>query len=205
MTLPFPRHDAGARLRSALVERISNGIYFVADSYSLIPADRSPGCLLQPEKDDLVLILEDRKGTASIVMVLEREAGKPALLSVDGDAVIKGEGSISFTSGCGINLLTPHLRLKAWLSKITIADCAFSGAFFTSCGRRLQTVCADAEIKAHKMVEQIRRLYRRIQDEDSQLGSVHYHVQDRFSIRAQDASVAAEKGMQVNSSTIEAG
>ena len=205
MTLPFPRQDAGARLRSALVERISNGIYFVADSYSLIPADRSPGCLLQPEKDDLVLILEDRKGTASIITVLKRGAGKPARLSVDGDAVIKGGGSVSFISNHRINLLTPHLRLKAWFSRIAIADCAFSGAFFTSCGRRLQTVCAGVDIKAHKMVQQITRLYRRIQDEDSQLGRVHYHVQDRFSIRAQDASVAAEKGMQVNSSTIEAG
>ena len=205
MTLPFPRHDAGARLRSALVERVSNGIYFVADASSLVPAHCSASCLLQPEKDDLVLILEDRKGTASIVTVLERGAGKAARLSVDGDAVIKGEGSMSFTSGCGINLLTPHLRLKAWLSRIAIADCAFSGAFFTSCGRRLQTVCAGVDIKAHKMVQQITRLYRRIQDEDSQLGRVHYHVQDSFSIRAQDADVAAEKGMQVNSSTIEAG
>lgn len=205
MTQPFLRHDAGVRLRSALVARISKGIYFVADAYSLIPADRSASCLLQPEKDDLVLILEDSKGTASIVTVLERGAGKPALLSIDGDAVIKGGGSVSFISNHRINLLTPHLRLKAWFSKIAIADCAFSGSVFTSCGRRLQTICADAEIKAHKMVQQIRRLYRRIKDEDSQLGNLHYHVQDIFSIRAQDAGLDSEKRMQVNSKKIEAG
>ena len=204
MTIPF-RGNAGVRLRSALVERVNNGIYFVADSFSLIQADRSPSCLLQPEQDDLVLIAEDNMGRASIVTVLERAAEKPAMLSVDGDAVVTGDGDVSFTSGHSINLLTPQIHMKALRSTAALSDGSFSGVSFTSCGRKLQTFFQNMDITAHKLVQRITRLYRRITDEDAQLGRLHCHVRNECSICAQDASIEAEKGMRLNGSTIELG
>ena len=81
--IPFHEKTSDVRLRSALVQRISGTIYFVADSFSLMRAERAAGCLLQPEQDDLVLISEDGFGHISILTVLERKAGQPAMVSVD--------------------------------------------------------------------------------------------------------------------------
>ena len=204
MTIPF-RGNAGVRLRSALVERVNNGTYFVADSFSLIHADRSPSCLLQPEQNDLVLIAEDDMGRASIVTVLERETGKPAMLSVDGDLVVNSEGTVLFMSRQSINLMTPQVIMKACFGKITITDFFFSGLLFTSCGKKLQAVYENIEIKANKLVQQINRLYRRIKNEDSHFGRLQCQARDKFSICAQDASIEAEKRMQLNGSKIELG
>ncbi len=68
-------YTAGVRLRSAQVQRISGTTYFVADACSLVRAERSVSCLLQPEQDDLVLISEDSMGNVSILTVLERKGG----------------------------------------------------------------------------------------------------------------------------------
>ncbi|MCI5163634.1 MAG: DUF3540 domain-containing protein [Candidatus Electrothrix sp. AX5] len=192
-------HTAEVRLRSAQVQRISGTTYFVADACSLVHAERSASCLLQPEQDDLVLISEDSMGKASILTVLERKAGKPAMVSVDGDLLIKGQGDLAFKGSRGLNLLTPKILLKADRSKMKINDLAFTGQLLTACGRQLHSIYQTVDIEAKAIVERISRLYRRIKDEDARLGRLHCRVQAEYSIHAQDASIDAENTMHLKS------
>ncbi|CAK8712986.1 hypothetical protein GMJAKD_02250 [Candidatus Electrothrix aarhusensis] len=197
--LPLHEKKNDVRLRSAQVQRISGTTYFVADACSLVWAERSASCLLQPEQDDLVLISEDSMGNVSILTVLERKAGKPAMVSVDGDLLIKGQGDLAFKGSRGLNLLTPKILLKADRSKMKINDLAFTGELLTACGRQLRSIYQTVEIEAKVIVERISRLYRRIKDEDARLGRLHCRVQAEYSIRAQDASIDAENTMHLKS------
>jgi hypothetical protein len=197
--LPLHKKKSDVRLRSGLVQRISGTTYFVADACSLVQAERSAGCLLQPEQDDLVLITEDGMGKASILTVLEREAGKPAMVSVDGDLLLQGKGNLSFKGSRSLNLLTPKISLKADRSKMKINDVAITGQLLTACGRQLRSIYQTVEMEAKAVVERVNRLYRRVKDEDAQLGQLHCRVRAEYSIRAQDTSIDAENTMDLKS------
>jgi len=203
MSTAIPLHkkknNVHLRLRSAQVQRISGATYFVVDACSLVRAERAAGCLLQPEQDDLVLISEDSMSNVSILTVLEREAGKPSMLSVDGDLLLQSKGNLSFKGGQGLNLLTPKIFLKADRSKMKINDLTFTGDLLTACGRQLRSIYQTVEIEAKAIVERVSRLYRRIKDEDARLGRLHCRVQAEYSIRAQDASIDAENTMHLKS------
>jgi len=197
--IPLHKKKNDVRLRSAQVQRISGTTYFVADVCSLVRAERAAGCLLQPEQDDLVLISEDSMGNASILTVLEREAGKPAMLSVNGDLLLQSKGNLAFKGRRGLTLLTSKILLKADRSKMKINDLAFTGDLLTTCGRQLRSIYQTVEIEAKAIVERVSRLYRRIKDEDAQLGRLHCRVRAEYSIRAQDASIDAENTMHLKS------
>lgn len=181
------------------MQHISGTTYFVVDAFCLVRAERSAGCLLQPEQNDLVLITEDGMGKASILTVLEREAGKPAMLSVDGDLWLQGKGNLSFKGCQGLNLLTPKISLKADRSRMQINDIFFTGQLLIACGRQLRSIYQSVEMEAKAVVERVSRLYRRIKDEDAQLGRLHCRVRAEYSIRAQDTSIDAENTMDLKS------
>ncbi|MCI5131916.1 MAG: DUF3540 domain-containing protein [Candidatus Electrothrix sp. EH2] len=197
--IPFDKKQSDVRLRSALVQRISGTAYFVADAYSLVRAERSAGCLLRPEQDDLVLISEDSLGHVSILTVLERKATKPAMVSVDGDLEVKGESNLSFEGGRGLNLLTRKIFLQAEQGSMKIKDLTFSGELFTACGRQLCSLYQTVDIQAKGLVERVNRLYRRIRDEDARLGRMQCRVQGEYTVRAEDGFFDAEKKMELKS------
>ena len=205
MAIPLHDNTGDIRLRSALVQRVTGSTFFVTDAYSLVPADCSAGCLLQPEEEDLVLIAEDSMGKTTIITVLEREAGKPAMVSVAGDLLVKGEGNLAFTGSRGLTLLTPKIFLKADRGRININNLTFAGKLLTACGRQLRSLYQSVETEAKVAVERVNRLYRRVQDEDAQLGSLHCQVQKEYAVQAEDCFFDAEKQMVLQSKKIEAG
>jgi hypothetical protein len=197
--IPLHEKQSDVRLRSALVQRISGTTYFVADTFSLVRAERSAGCLLQPEQDDLVLISEDSFGHVSILTVLERKTSKPAMVSVDGDLQVRGEGNLCLEGRQGINLLTRKIFLQADRGSMKINDLTFAGDLLTACGRQLRSLYQTVEIQAKGMVERVNRLYRRIRDEDARLGRMQCRVQGEYTVRAEDGFFDAEKRMHLKS------
>ena len=197
--VPFHEKQSDVHLRSALVQRISGTICFVADTYSLVRAERSASCLLQPEKDDLVLISEDAFGQVSILTVLERKADRPAMISVEGDLQVKGEGNLSFKGSRGLNLLTQKIFLQANWGSMKINDLTFAGDLLTACGRQLRSLYQTVEMQAKGMVERVNRLYRRIRDEDARLGRMQCRVQGEYTVQAEDSFFDAEKTMDLKS------
>jgi hypothetical protein len=192
-------HRPGIGLRSAVVQRITGTTYFVADAYSLVRAQRSVSCLLQPEQDDLVLIVEDSMGNASIFTVLERKANKPAMVSVDGDLHVTSKGNLSFRDNRSLSLLTQKIILKADQSRIKIKDFTLSGELLTAYGRQLRSLYQTVEMQTKGMIERVDRLYRRVKDEDAQLNRMQCRVQGEYSIQAEDGFFDAEKTMDLKS------
>ncbi len=192
-------HTTGVGLRSAVVQRITGTTYFVANTFSLMRAERAASCLLRPEQDDLVLISENNLGHVSIVTVLERKTGKPAMVSVDGDLQIKAEGNLFFESSRNLSLLTRKISLKADQSRIQIKDLTFAGDLLTACGRQLRSFYQTVEIQAKGMVERVNRLYRRVKDEDARLDRMHCRVQGKYTVQAEDSFFDAEKIMDLKS------
>ncbi|MCI5222978.1 MAG: DUF3540 domain-containing protein [Candidatus Electrothrix sp. AR4] len=199
------KSEPGVHLRSGIVDRICGSTYFVANSFSLVRADRSLSCLLRPEKGDLVLLSENGMGNASILTVLEREVGSPAMVSVDGDLTVHAAGELSFLVGQGLNLLAPEILFKARLGKMAIKECTYAGALLTTCGRQLRSVFQSVETNAAAMVERVNRLYRRIGDEDARFSRLECRVEHECSIRSRDASIDAAKQMDLRSDKIELG
>ncbi len=192
-------------MRTGWVKQVSGSTYFVADTFSMAHAERSVSCLLQPEKDDLVLISENGLGNAYIITVLERANSQPAMVSVNGDMIINGQGNLSFKGGSSLNLVTPQIVLKMRQARIAFNNFTFAGAMLTSCGNQLLSICENVETRTTELKERVRRLYRRVRDEDSRLDRFTCRVQGRFSIAAQDCSIDAEKQMRLNGNKIELG
>ncbi len=197
--IPLHEKKRDVRLRSALVQRISGTTYFVADSFNLMRAERSASCLLRPEQDDMVLIAEDNMGNVSILTVLERNPDKPAMVSVDGDLQVKGEGKLSLEGRRSLNLLARKIFLKANRSRMNINDFTFAGELLTVCGRQLRSLYQTVEIQAKGMVERVNRLYRRVRDEDSRLGRMQCRVQGEYTVQAEDSFFDAENTMNLKS------
>ena len=206
MSRPLQKDKTSTLLRTAVVKQVTGDTYFVADGASLSRTERAAGCLLEPQLDDLVLLSINSMGTSYILTVLERQGNDPAIVSVEGDLVIHSErGNLSLQGSQSLNLVSSEIHLSAASARMQFADFAFAGTLVTGCARHLRMVCETVESKATRVVERVNRLYRRVGDEDSRLGRFRCRVRGRFSVRAEDASIDAEKRMRLNGDKIELG
>ena len=193
-------------MRGAVVKQISRSTYFVADSNSLSRADRAASCLLEPQQGDYVLVSENCFGACYILTVLERESCKPATVSVEGDLILESQGgNLSLNGGRSLNLVTPEIRMQASKGQMRFKDFTFAGTLVTTWARQLRAVYNTVETRADRVVERVNRLYRRVKDEDSRFGRLSCRVKGRFSLRAGDASIEAEKRLHLNGKKIELG
>lgn len=150
-------------------------------------AAKAAGCLLDPEKGDLVLLAMTQHGRCYVIQVLER-AG-------DGVAAVRLPGKSVLTAGGGEG----ELEIRS--ASLSLAGTALRSAF-----KRFSAAYGVLEAKADLWREQSRRRYEDVEDvRESRIGRLRCLVGGLLSLRGRTVDVKAEKRLKLDGDAVDIG
>lgn len=179
-------------------------------------AARAHGCLLLPQKGDLVLVSLAAAAASHVLCVLEKENPEAAQHSIDlgpGAGLSNRSGELSLhgkSLHCSAqeraSITAPDLEVKA----------ATARAGFTSCSLatlRLTAVADTARFTARKLEQQAGRLLQRLGSSFRRIGKMEHviaerialHVNERLTQKAKNASLEAQQNVTINGEHIDVG
>ena len=195
-----------SRIYTGTVQQILDYKYIVVVDQRRIKATQAAGCLLVPEKGDSVLCVKGAADKTYIISVLNRNEANPACVSVPADTVIATKGGeLLLQTDKKISLTTPNLQVQADRGVAEIRETIFSGSRVELSINHLSAFWQTVEQRAERVLDRISRLYRRIGNEDSQLGQVHYGVDEGYSLEAGDICIEANERLRLDGDRVEVG
>lgn len=170
-----------------ITSRRRDGDWNVRIDGKAAPARKAAGCLLEPGKGDLALLVRADDGKVFVVQVLERGGEDVATVTLPGKAtVVAGQGD-------------GELAIKA-------GELVLSGGVFRTAFKRVSSIAGVVESKAELLRETFRRRYEDIADvKDSSLGRLRCVVAGLLSMRGHTVDVKARKRMRLDGDSVDIG
>jgi hypothetical protein len=176
-------------------------------------ARRAAACLLEPRPGDHVL-LATVGGAAYVVTVLEREAGEPARVAVDGDLQIRvrrrfqvtAQDGIDLTSGRDMALTAAELKLSAIEGNVFIRNLLMLGDRFEAQVTKLNLLAETVDTVAQRLRQKLQRCYRFVEGfEQLRAGTMDYKAKSFARVHAEDTLVTAERLVKLDGEQIHMG
>jgi hypothetical protein len=171
------------------------------------PAARAAGCLLAPEIGDRVLAATSEEGESFILAVLERASEEPAevglnegfsLRSQAGPVALEGQ-NVRIDARERLDMAAAEVSVKAGL--ISMIGGALSQAF-----ARTRLTAGSVERMAGRVVDRVRRLYRRVDGfENSRIGRLNLTVDKGMRVKAGRVDMNAEDALKLDGRKIHLG
>ena len=172
-------------------------------------------CLLEPRAGDTVLVAQLADGRCYVTAVLERTAGAPTRLRLEGDTeVALSDGALSIDAPRGLRLTTRGAlslisgSLKAVADEGTLAFRRFGlvAQALEASAETMVFVAGAIETTAERVAEHARRAYRWIEDlEQIRAGRVDLRAERSVDLRGRDAFVTAERLVKMNGDQVHLG
>jgi len=197
------------------VTRVEGPVYIVRTPRGEVRARRATSCLVEPRKDDFVLIAGAPSGAAYVLAVLEREEGKGAEIVSDGDLAIKvPEGRVSVVAKEGIDLVAQRdvsvvsegVSVHANSGSVVLDRLSYLGSLVRGEIGKLRLEAGVVERVVERVSERVKRSFRKVEEIDHvQAERIDYAAKQIMALRAKNAVVAAEELVKMDGEQIHLG
>jgi hypothetical protein len=209
MNLPLPRSNESTSLNLAMgkIKGRADRHYLVLTEHGLSKADRSAGCLLEPEVGDLVLLLMTDDPADYVLHVLERgQKDEPARLSVEAPELKLAAQTLNFSGQKSIKLTTEDFEANALRGRTRCGELAFEGGCLSARIGRVQTWARFVENTAERLIDRMQRCYRHVEEfEESNVGRFRLLVKDLFFLGSKNATLKADGQVKIDGDKIHLG
>lgn len=168
---------------------------------------RAAGCLLEPAPGDLVLIAVGETEDPYILNVLTRASAAPCTLAaLDGGPIALKGARIDLTAGTGLSLTAPQLAVTTDEAAVAFRKASLVGKGVFAALDRIETVAQEVMAFAHRSVETIGTLVRRVQNQEvTSARQVVQQVDETLTIQATHAAIVARDQMRIDGERITMG
>ncbi len=164
-------------------------------SYGVVEAQKAVGCLLQPQKGDLVLISVDIQGCCYILNVLERQDVNNSVneFNLPGDCIVHSQGSLDLRANKSVNVTATDsvevsgdmISVHGQTAEVNISKMSFLGKVLYTQVKRITTVAKSIEQSMKRLSQRMENSERFVEDhEEIQTGSTRHLVEDTLTTHA---------------------
>lgn len=190
-------------------------IFIVQTDAGDIEARRAVSCLVEPELHDevLVSVLGDKR--AYVLAVLEREEGKRARVTFEGDVDVelrsgkfgvKAAQGVSLTSGSELDLTAAELRVSALSGNVFLQKLSYVGSAVRSEVESIKSLAHSLDSVLDRFTQRVKRSYRKVEEIDQlKAKEIHYVAEDNMFLSGKNAVVTAEELVKVDGDQIHLG
>lgn len=165
-------------------------------------ARRAASCLLEPLPGDRVLLASLGDGSSYVLAVLERAAGEPATLSVEGDCALRlpsGKLQVTTATGVGfvsageISMTSPSVEVKAAEGKVGLGRLTVVGKELFAEIASVKTTLGALDTVAERVMQKVQRAYRFVEELDQlRAKRVDYTAEKSMHLHGENALMTAD-------------
>lgn len=179
----------------------------------ILRAQRSRGCLVKPEVQDLVLAVDAGPEGVFIIDVLS--GGGPATcLSVDGDLALEANGGALSLSGRQVTVApqeavaiqAPFLKLEADEGRLRFRNLSLLSRVLSVSAGRAETVCDRLDMTARQVFQRLKNIFRRVEGlEETRAGRISVRSDAGVDVRGGRFSVISDEDVKIDGRGIHIG
>lgn len=203
----------GARIFEASVKSVLDDAFLIDGSDGLVvKANRAAGCLLTPEKEDLVLAVYFSENVTYILSVLERSSDSPAQVGVPGDMHLHlPDGHLNISARQGISLRTMdelkmigrELNFSAEQSRMIIGKLLVYGSSVKAKWEKAKINADKLDSVVGRAVQLFTSRFTRIEAlERLKAKVVHHDAEEVYAVRSKFTTVTAKKDVKIDGKQI---
>lgn len=212
---PAPGRAPCQELCKGVVTGGSGGIWFVAlqDTGAVLGTQRAAGCLLQPQPQDLVLVLQDHaQGEHYLLQVLRSESaascldfpGDVTIQAPQGRCTLQGE-ELELAAQGQARLVSAELDLEATRGRMRFATLDLLARELGVGFQHLQGVGARVQLIAASLNTRLGRVLRSVGFELHKARHLRTEVEGRCTLKADKAAILAKEEVTVDAEKINLG
>ncbi len=204
----------GATIDTARVVQRDNGEFLlVTNGARTLRGKKAAGCLLEPEENDTVLIVRNLAAGVYILTVLERcgHAGRvmlpddTTLCATDGALRLAGD-TVELVGETAASIVAPAIKLQGLRGEASFADLSLTACVAALKAGKLSLVASTIDTVAERITQRVRDCFRWVTRTDStKAGQVNISAENRFDLKASDASLVARHGVKIDGDKIHLG
>ncbi|MDD6088904.1 MAG: DUF3540 domain-containing protein [Desulfovibrionaceae bacterium] len=213
-TIPI-LHTQDSIIGTGKIQCIHDGVCIIAGDIGMIRAVRSAGCLLEPQKNDLVAVLMTPE-KSYVLHVLERQedTGSVVLPTSTEIRTVRGQTSLSLNHDCITLNAGESLKLTGnSIEARAISSADLSAESVTLSGKRLRQHFGSVLHLCGTMLSQIglffanreKSVVRISGSQETYSGSIRMEAEKRLRIRAENADAVTRETFSIDGKKINLG
>ncbi|MFT3776403.1 MAG: DUF3540 domain-containing protein [Minicystis sp.] len=197
------------------VTRIEGATLVVETDTREIVARRAASCLLDPVPGDVVIIAVVGYDQGYVLAVLEREAGAPASIALDGDLDIKlrngrfgvaAQEGVSLSSGSDVSVVSGTVNVRAVDGSVAVERLSFLGTFLRAEIARAKVFAESFDTVLDRAWQKVKRSYRIVEETDHvRAEQIDYAARKALRMHGENALITAENLAKVEGDQIHLG
>jgi Protein of unknown function (DUF3540) len=187
------------------VRQVEVGKFVVETDSGEYRAKRALSCLVEPAAGDLVLVASHPSGASYVLAVLEREAGAPTRLTVEGDldvCLAAGKFTVAAREGVGLASAKDVSVASASVS-VTTGEMSFFGKVVRAEIAKVKLLAQSLDSVLERVSMRVKRSYRKVEEfEQLRTARLDYVVENEMSLHAENAIISAEEVVKIDAEQI---
>jgi len=198
-----------------VVTGCQQGFYRITTASGNYFAKRSFSCLVEPEKDDRVLVCIQPDDSVYILAVLERCKNKSCCLSIDGDITLRSQsGSLFFeaktdmqlNSKDSIKMSSQSFKARFKQGSVVVDALSFAGGLIHAAVQRVKMVATVYESFFDRVHLHAKNSFRTVEDTETvKAGTIHCLSRKLMTLRARFSIISAKKDVKIDGKHIHMG
>lgn len=198
----------------ATIVAAESGAWVVQSESGRYRAARAVSCLVEPEPGDLALLAVGEDGTSHVLAVLEREAGKPAVLTADGDVSIRSKGRLQLSGQDGVDLVTrgeanvvaAGVSVHAERGSLIIDAMSVVGGLLNADVDKVKVVAKALDHVLDRFTQRVKASYRTIEELDRvRAKNVDHVASGTMKVHARETVMTADGLVKLDAEQIHVG
>lgn len=196
------------------VTRVQGGLFTVVSGTAEYDARRATSCLIEPVKDDEVLLTIVPGRGAYVVAVLERQEAS-ARLVVEGDlevqaangrVVVAAKEGVELVSTASVGITSDEVKVNARAADVVLEHLGVIGTAVQARVKSLKMVAETVDQAAERVVQRVKRVYRFVAEmEQVRAQRMDVQAEKTLSLHAENAVMTAEALVKVDGAQIHVG
>ena len=177
-------------------------------------AKRALSCLIEPERDDRVLVSTLGSGECFVLAVLEREAGAAATIVHDGDLNVRVAGrygvlssdGVEITSAKDVQIVSASLDIKATEGNLVFERLSLLGRLAQAELDKVKLFAGSIDTLCERTMQRAKRAYRVIEEIDQvKAGAIDYAARTMTRLHGKNTVITSEELVKVDGNQIHMG
>jgi hypothetical protein len=198
-----------------VVLRVEGNVIAVDTGDTVHEARRAVSCLVEPVPGDLVLVAVGEDGRNHVLAVLEREAGAPSRLAMEGNVTVKvthgrfvvaADEGIDLVTGREVNVAAAGVGITAHHGSVVLDKLAYVGRAVQAEVERLKHVGSVLDSVLDRVSQRVKRSFRTVEElEQVRAEAIDYSAKKNMHLHGHNALVSAEELVKVDGEQIHLG
>lgn len=199
--------------RATIVAADAGG-WLVQSESGRYTATRAVSCLVEPDVGDLALCAVGEDGTSHVLAILERTAGRPAVISTEGDVSIRSSGRLQLSGQDGLDLVTrgeanvvaSEVSVHAERGSLVIDAMRVVGGLISGDVDRVKLVARALDQVVDRFTQRVKASYRTIEELDRvRAKNVDHVASGTMKVHARETVMTADGLVKMDAEQIHVG